>query len=101
LSLRSPYQSHESHGISSFGQICDSDWRYDCSHVLHETKQGINRFLKYPGIRRLPFNIKSEDDILTSIKNIYTESITPIFYVSNTTGEGVDHLKYFFNKLNN
>jgi GTPase len=72
----------------------------DRPNILQETKQSINRFLKYPGIRRLPFNIKSEDDILTSIKNIYTESITPIFYVSNTTGEGVDHLKYFFNIIN-
>jgi GTPase len=72
----------------------------DRKNVLEETKQSINKFLKYPGIRRLPFNIKSDDDILTSIKNIYTESITPIFYVSNTTGEGIDNLKYFFNVIN-
>ena len=70
------------------------------TNILQETKQSINKFLKYPGIRRLPFNIKSEDDILTCIKNIYTESITPIFYVSNTTGEGIDYLKYFFNIIN-
>ena len=72
----------------------------DRKNVLEETKQSINKFLKYPGIRRLPFNIKTDDDILTSIKNIYTESITPIFYVSNTTGEGIDNLKYFFNVIN-
>jgi GTPase len=72
----------------------------DRLNVLQETKQSINKFLKYPGIRRLPFHIKSEDDILTCIKNIYTESITPIFYVSNTTGEGIDYLKYFFNIVN-
>ena len=70
------------------------------TNILQETKQSINKFLKYPGIRRLPFHIKSEDDILTSIKNIYTESITPIFYLSCTTGEGIDYLKYFFNILN-
>ena len=72
----------------------------DRQNVLQETKQSINKFLKYPGIRRLSFNINSEDDILTSIKNIYTGSITPIFYVSNTTGEGIDYLKYFFNIIN-
>ena len=72
----------------------------DRLNILQETKQSINKFLKYPGIRRLPFHIKSEDDILTCIKNIYTESITPIFYVSNTTGEGIDYLKYFFNIVN-
>jgi GTPase len=72
----------------------------DRQNILQETKQSINKFLKYPGIRRLPFPIKNQDDILTSIKNIYSESITPIFYVSNTTGEGIDYLKYFFNIIN-
>ena len=72
----------------------------DRLNILQETKQSINNFLRYPGIRRLQFHIKSKDDILTCIKNIYTESITPIFYVSNTTGEGIDYLKYFFNIIN-
>ena len=71
----------------------------DRSNILKETIHDINKFLKYPGIRRIPIYIKSTDDIITSSKNIHSESVTPIFQISCVTGEGMDNLKFFFNIL--
>jgi len=71
----------------------------DRSNILEETIQGIKKFLQYPGIRRIPLNVKSKDDVILSTKNIYSESITPIFKTSCVTGEGMDNLKMFFNIL--
>ena len=69
----------------------------DRKNVLEETLRSINTFLKYPGIRRIPLNIKTHEDIMLACKNVYSESITPIFYTSCVTGEGLDDLKSFFN----
>lgn len=71
----------------------------DRLNILNETVQGIKKFLQYPGIRRIPLIVKSKDDIILSSKNIYSESITPIFKTSCVTGEGMDDLKMFFNIL--
>jgi GTPase len=68
-------------------------------NVLEETLKDISKFLKYPGIRRIPFNIKNDDDIITSIKNVYNESIIPIFQISNVSGEGLNQIRTFFNIL--
>ena len=59
----------------------------------------INKMLKHPIVRRFPVHIKSMDDILLTIKNIYTLSIVPIFYTSCVTGQGMDNLKMFFNLI--
>ena len=69
----------------------------DRKNVLQDTIKSINKFLKYPGIRRISINIKTEEDIILGAKNIYSESIVPIFYISNVTGEGIDNLSNFFN----
>ena len=66
-------------------------------NILQETIQSIKTFLKYPGIRRFPVSVKTKDDIILCTKNIYSESITPIFYTSCVTGEGIDMIKMFFN----
>ena len=71
----------------------------DRLNILNETVQGIKKFLQYPGIRRIPLIVKSKDDVILSSKNIYSESITPIFKTSCVTGEGMDDLKMFFNIL--
>ena len=69
----------------------------DRQNILKETIQSINKFLKYPGIRRIPVPIKTLDDIILSCKNIYSESISPIFQLSCVTGEGMDKFKTFLN----
>ena len=69
----------------------------DRKNILEETIQSINKFLKFPGIRRIPLHIKNNDDIILASKNMYNESIVPIFYTSCVTGEGIENLKMFFN----
>ena len=66
-------------------------------NILDETIQGINKLLKHPSVRRLPLHIKTNEDIILVSKNIYSNSITPIFQTSNVTGEGLDKLRLFLN----
>ena len=71
----------------------------DRQNVLNDTLTSIYKILQFPSIRRLAVNIKKMDDIILSAKNIYSETIVPIFYISNVTGEGLDHVKTFLNIL--
>jgi GTPase len=68
-------------------------------NILEETIQSINKLLKMPGLRRIPYKVNTSDDIIICAKNIHSESIVPIFYVSNVTGNGVDNVKMFLNIL--
>ena len=68
-------------------------------NVLKETTEKINKLLKLPGIRRIPYNVNKFDDVLVASKNIHSESIVPIFKISNVTGIGLDQLKHFLNLL--
>lgn len=71
----------------------------DNKHILTETYNTINKLLKYPSIQRLPIKIETTDDIITASKHVNTESIVPIFQISNVTGEGLDKLTMFLNIL--
>ena len=66
-------------------------------NILNETIQNINKLLKLPGIRRMPITVKSKEDIIICSKNIYSESIVPVFHVSNVTGQGIEDIKSFLN----
>ena len=69
----------------------------DRQNIIKDTIQGINKFLKFPGIRRIPVHIKNNDDIILSSKNIHSESIVPVFKTSVVTGEGIEDIKTFLN----
>ena len=71
----------------------------DRKNILKETIEQVNKIIKLPIIGKIPFHVKNKDDIILSTKNIYTNSITPIFQISNVTGEGIDDLITFFNLL--
>ena len=68
-------------------------------NILDETIEQINKLTKHVTVRRIPVHIKTDDDIILSAKNIYSNSITPVFQISNVTGEGLDDLRKFFNIL--
>lgn len=72
--------------------LCD-----DKKNVLEETIQGINKLLKHPTVRRIAIHIKNNEDIILSAKNIYSNSITPVFQISNVKGKGLNDLRMFFN----
>lgn len=71
----------------------------DKPNVLEGTMESINKLLNLPGIRRIPVKVNNEEDIITCAKNMHTESIVPIFQVSNVTGEGIGNLRQFLNIL--
>ena len=71
----------------------------DRKNVLKDTIDQINKLCKHVTVRRIPVHIKNIDDIILSVKNMYSNSITPVFQISNVTGEGLDNLRKFFNIL--
>jgi GTPase len=68
-------------------------------NVLKETIRSVNKLLKLPGLRRIPYKVNSLDDVIICAKNVRSESIVPIFHVSNVTGVGIDNVKQFLNLL--
>ena len=67
--------------------------------VFKETIRTVNKLLKMPGLRRIPYKVDSKDDVILCSKNIHSESIVPIFYVSNVTCHGIGFVKQFLNLL--
>lgn len=72
----------------------------DRPQVLEDTVQEVKQLMKSPGIRRIPHDVKTDDDIVLATKNIHSLSTIPFFYISNVTGEGIDKLQSFFNLFN-
>lgn len=68
-------------------------------NVYKETLTTINKILKSPIVRRIPVKVNNIQDVLTCAKQIHTESIVPIFNISNVTGEGLDMILKFLNVL--
>lgn len=68
--------------------------------VLKDTVQSVKRLLKKAPIRRIPYDVKTTDDVVLCSKNIHSYSTVPMFYVSNVTGQGIDYVKQFLNLFN-
>lgn len=71
----------------------------DRENILIETLEQIQKLLQSPAIRRMSLVVKNKDDIILSAKQVHTESIVPIFLVSNVTGQGLSNLTEFLNLL--
>jgi len=69
------------------------------SHILEQTYEQICKLLKLPGIRRIPFLVKSIDDVILCSKNIVCDNVVPIFQISNVTGHNLSLLRLFLNCL--
>lgn len=68
-------------------------------NVLKNTVNTIHKLLKLPGVRKIPYHIRNEDDVITCAKTLVSDRICPIFMVSNVTGTNLDLLRKFFNLL--
>jgi len=79
--------------------ITKIDMVNDKQNILQDTLNSISRLLKCPGVQRIPVKIENNEDIITCAKNISTESIVPIFQISNITGYGHDNLRTFLNLI--
>ena len=64
-------------------------------NILSETIENLKKILKLPGIRKVPYLINSDEDIILSSKNMLSENIVPILQISNVTGFNIDKLKKF------
>lgn len=62
-------------------------------NILEETTTKVIQLIKHPGVRKIPYQIKTEDDVINAAKNITCENIVPMFFVSNVTGENLDKFK--------
>ena len=68
-------------------------------NVLKETMSDIHKIIKSPGSRRQPIQVKTDDDVLICAKQTHTESIVPIFTISNVSGFGIDKIQLYLNVL--
>ena len=57
----------------------------------------MGKLLKSPGCKKMPLVVKTVADIVMASKNMAT--VTPIFLLSNVTGEGLGFLHTFLNIL--
>ena len=67
--------------------------------VLKKSLENLLSILKLPGVNKVPFIIRSENDCALAARNMPNGRIVPIFTVSNVTGEGLSLLKRFLNML--
>lgn len=64
--------------------------------VLRENMRKMNQWIKQR-IRKIPYRIRNESDVLTAIRNMGSESVVPIFHVSNVTHHHMDLVRMFLN----
>ena len=68
-------------------------------NIQDETILNIQKILKLPGVRKIPYIIKNNDDIISCVKNIQSNRLVPIFMISNVSGFQLDFLRLFLNLL--
>lgn len=66
-------------------------------HILAETLTQLKRLAKAPGCRKLPFMVRTMDDVVVCARNFAGNKLLPIFCVSNVTGASIDLLHAFLN----
>ena len=79
--------------------VTKTDMLKDKQNVLEATLSQITTLLKRPGIRRHQVKVKTDADIVRCAQAFHTESLVPIFQVSNVTMEGIPQLHKFLNLL--
>eukprot|EP01027_Heterolobosea_sp_BB2_P002054 GEZU01003092.1.p1 GENE.GEZU01003092.1~~GEZU01003092.1.p1 ORF type:complete len:585 (-),score=181.44 GEZU01003092.1:25-1779(-) len=68
-------------------------------NVLKETISTVHKILKLNGVRKMPYHIRNEEDVIKCAKNMPSDRIAPIFLLSSVTGESLDLLRKFLNLL--
>ena len=67
-------------------------------NVLEDNMKKIYNICKN-GARKIPYNIKSKEDVLSAVKKIKSDSIIPIIQISNVSNYNLDLLKFMLNIL--
>lgn len=66
-------------------------------NLLENTLGSIYSILKKPAMRRTPLRVKNEQDVIRSAMHIHSQSVVPIFPISNVTMDGIEKLHEFLN----
>jgi GTPase len=66
---------------------------------LKETVDQITKILKSPGARKVPVFIRNREDSINIASQFVSQRITPVFLLSNVTGDGLDTFRTFLNIL--
>ncbi len=69
------------------------------TNKTRETEEELKKLLKMPGIYKVPYVIKNQNDVIVAAKNFHGKNVVPIFKVSSVTLEGFDLLTSFLNLL--
>lgn len=77
--------------------ITKIDMKAQLKDIFDKTMNDIKSILRRPAIRKIPVKVSTTEDVILCSKNISSESIVPIFSISNITGEGLDNLRKFLN----
>ncbi|KAK9810862.1 hypothetical protein WJX73_003019 [Symbiochloris irregularis] len=68
-------------------------------HVLQHTLAALHSILRKPGVKKKPFMVRTQDDVMTCARHMHTDSLAPIFLTSAVTGQGLDLVRTFYNLL--
>ncbi|CCW69338.1 unnamed protein product [Phytomonas sp. Hart1] len=68
-------------------------------NILAELLANLGRLLKLPSVRKIPYPVRSPDELVQAAKNLRHDRVAPIFEVSNVTGLGIPRLLQFLNLL--
>lgn len=72
------------------------------ANVLAATKEQLRKIIKHPLVGKIPIVVRDEKDVKTCLdaQNISnTNKISPIFYLSNVTGDSIDLLNSYLSGI--
>jgi len=67
--------------------------------VFDKTKETLIKILRSPTCQRMPVIVKDDDDVKVFANSMASDRVTPIFAISNVTGQGIPKLKEFLSLL--
>mmetsp|Transcript_18240 Transcript_18240/g.24031 ORF Transcript_18240/g.24031 Transcript_18240/m.24031 type:complete len:478 (+) Transcript_18240:130-1563(+) len=65
--------------------------------VLKQTRKTLAKFLRHNG--KMPYPVKEEAHAEAAADSIASDRVTPVFAISNVTGQGMELLRSFLSKL--
>jgi len=68
-------------------------------NILEQTITRLTKVLKHPAVKKIPFFIKTDDDVVKCARSFPNGRIVPIFQVSSVTGHNYPALRNFLNLL--
>lgn len=79
--------------------ITKTDMTKDKPEIFKNTLRSIVKLLKSTGIRRIPLRVRKKEDVIRCALHLHTESIVPLFCVSNVTLRGIQLMHTFLNLI--